>query len=270
MANTGYWMPFEAAKAIAATFCWNMRYALTPVFGPDFPKMCLRPEADGFGDMVIDPAIIQRCTEQAQFYRQLELEAPCAGASSMWTPLTPESPSLPRHVKQLRPKTRRLGNAGSDYTSDSSFDDRYAATSVSPTIPYCNTWTPNNTPRSIGPSFDNRLPSPREVLADMCREAMAADKEDNRSIDSASTSSTTSLLLKSRQEAHEEEDDEYEEDSGSVSEASIAVAELRSIDRRGPGSSLMSDEKAAYLLLKLNMEAALNDAPRREKRRAST
>jgi len=270
MANTGYWMPFEAAKAIAATFCWKMRYALTPVFGPDFPKMCLRPEAEGFGDMVIDPAITQRCTEQAQFYRQLELETPCAGASASWTPLTPESPSLPRHVKQLRAKTRRFGNAGSDYTSDSSLDDRFAATSASPTIPYCNTWTPANTPRSVGPSFDDRLPSPREILAGICSQAMAADEEDNRSIDSASTSSTTSLLLKSRQEAHDNEDDEYEADSGSVSEASIAVAELRNMQRRGPGSSLMSDEKAAYLLLKLNMEAGLIEAPRREKRRAST
>jgi hypothetical protein len=272
MANTGYWMPFEAAKAIAATFCWKIRFALTPVFGPDFPKICLRPEADGFADMVIDPAITQRCTEQANFYRQLELETPCAGSSAMWTPLTPESPSLPRHVKQLRPKTRRFGNAGSGYTSDSSFDDRYTATSVSPTIPYCNTWTPANTPRSVGPSFDDRLPSPREILAGMCREAMAAEEEDDQSTDSASTSSTTSLLLKSRQDTQDDVDDEYEEDGRSMSEASIAVAELRNIQGKGPGteSSVMSDEKAAYLLLKLSMESSLNEATRREKRRAST
>ncbi|KAF2092183.1 DNA-binding domain of Mlu1-box binding protein MBP1 [Saccharata proteae CBS 121410] len=32
----GYWMPFEAAKAVAATFCHPIRHALTPIFGPDF------------------------------------------------------------------------------------------------------------------------------------------------------------------------------------------------------------------------------------------
>lgn len=68
----GYWIPFEAAKAVAATFCWNIRYALTPVFGKDFPATCLHPDSEGYGSMHIDPDITKRCAEQARMYRELE------------------------------------------------------------------------------------------------------------------------------------------------------------------------------------------------------
>lgn len=263
-------MPFEAAKAIAATFCWKIRYALTPVFGPEFPEMCLRPESEGFGTMVIDPAITERCTEQAHFYRQLEVETSTGTATVMRSPLTPESPSLPRNVKQLRPKVRQFASARSGYSSDSSFDDNCASTSVSPTLPYCNTWTPANTPRSTGPSFHGHLPSPRQILAGMSTEAMDSDEEDHKSAASVSTSSTTSLLLKSRPEAHEDDDDEHNDDTGSVSSSSIAVSTLPEVQEKSCKGSVMSDEKAAYLLLKLNMEAGMNEAPRVGKRRAST
>ena len=269
MANTGYWMPFEAAKAVAATFCWSIRYALTPVFGPDFPKICLRPETEGFGAMVIDPAITRRCTEQAEFYRQLEIKSPSCAPSAMRSPFTPDSPTLPQHVKRLRPKNHQFAETASGYNSDSSLGDNYSSTSASPTIPYCNTWTPANTPRSVGPWFNNRLPSPRQILAGLPAEAVEEDEGDHRSADSSSMSSTTSLLLKSPQE-HLDVDEEYDDGAGSPSESSIAVSNQRG--DRGHGadrSPVMSDEKAAYLLLKLNMEACLHEPRRSEKRRAS-
>jgi hypothetical protein len=267
IANTGYWMPFEAAKAMAATFCWRIRYALTLVFGIDFPTMCLRPESEGFGTMVLDPAITRRCAEEAIFYRQLDAKASPATVSVMRSPLTPESPTSRRQVKQLRPKARRLAEAASSYTSDSSFEDRYSATSLSPTIPSCNTWTPANTPRSIGPQLRERLLSPREISAE--------DETDRRSARSTSTSSTTSLLLKSRQEimGEEAEDDndvdEYGDGAESSPESPVALSNLHEIRGRRLESPLMSDEKAAYLLLRLNMEAGFNEALRGEKRRAS-
>jgi hypothetical protein len=272
MANTGYWMPFEAAKAIAATFCWKIRYALTPVFGPDFPKICLRPESDGYGTMVIDPAITEYCTEQALFFRQLEVKTSSTAASNMRSPLTPESPTIPRKVKELRRKDRRLAPGRSGYNSDSSCDDSYSAMSASPTIPYCNTWTPANTPRSVGPPFQGRIPSPRAILEGMSAEAVRADEEDQKSSDSASTSSTsstTSLLLKSRLEGHDD-DEEYEDGSPSSYEPSVVDSSLRGGRGKRSEISVMSDEKAAYLLLKLNMEASVTEAPRGEKRRAST
>ncbi|KAI5802603.1 hypothetical protein FPQ18DRAFT_407808 [Pyronema domesticum] len=60
----GYWFPFEAAKAIAAKFCYRIRYALTIIFGDDFPNMCLPEEHEDFGKYNIDPEIIGRCKAQ--------------------------------------------------------------------------------------------------------------------------------------------------------------------------------------------------------------
>ncbi|KAJ5138267.1 uncharacterized protein N7515_003115 [Penicillium bovifimosum] len=69
----GYWMPYECAKALAATFCWRIRYALTPLFGNDFPAMCIPPtDRIKYNRMVIDKNIIARATELAKHYRSLE------------------------------------------------------------------------------------------------------------------------------------------------------------------------------------------------------
>lgn len=66
-------MPYEAAKAIAATFCWEIRYLLTPLFGLDFPEMCTHPtDRANFGRMVISPAIVEEAAETARRYRALE------------------------------------------------------------------------------------------------------------------------------------------------------------------------------------------------------
>lgn len=67
-------MPYEAAKAVSATFCWSIRYALTPLFGKDFPSMCIRPGNSQFGKMIVDPEIVRRSTETAYQYRKQELE----------------------------------------------------------------------------------------------------------------------------------------------------------------------------------------------------
>jgi len=71
----GYWFPYEAARAMAAKFCWRIRFALTIVFGEDFPKDCLDPEADeeNFGRYNIDPAIIVACTHRVRKLREVEI-----------------------------------------------------------------------------------------------------------------------------------------------------------------------------------------------------
>jgi hypothetical protein len=66
---TGYWMPYEAAKAIAATFCYDIRWALTPIFGNDFPQSCTPPSDPNFAKFVIDPRIVQQCTEETDRFR---------------------------------------------------------------------------------------------------------------------------------------------------------------------------------------------------------
>lgn len=44
----GYWIPFDAARELATNFTYDIRYALVPVFGPDFPDLCLAPEDPAF------------------------------------------------------------------------------------------------------------------------------------------------------------------------------------------------------------------------------
>jgi hypothetical protein len=271
MANTGYWMPFEAAKAVAASFCWKIRYALTPVFGPDFPEICLHPDSEKFGDMVIDPAITRRCTEEAKYYRLMENKASSRTTSVLRHPLTPDSPTFPNHIKQLRSKPRQLAEAASGYSSDASFEDSDRLTPVSPSIPYCNTWTPANTPRSVDQWFGDRLPSPREILAGISAHAAKADREASAS---SSSSSTTSLLLRSRPPMDgddDEADEDYDDDDvGSSYEATPMMSNPRGTRRKRSPSPLPSDEKAAYLLMNLRMKkTGLSEVSRGQKRRAS-
>lgn len=68
-------MPFETAKAVAATFCYKIRFALTPLFGVDFPSQCVQPHDRAFGKMTIDPEIIKRATELSRRYCQMEFES---------------------------------------------------------------------------------------------------------------------------------------------------------------------------------------------------
>ena len=95
----GYWMPFEAARALAANFCWEIRFALTPIFGPDFPSTCLHPDSCDFGEMIIDPEIIKECTAKAKQYKALESGLSSRESSIVPTPLTPESIQFSRQMK---------------------------------------------------------------------------------------------------------------------------------------------------------------------------
>ncbi|KAI0843215.1 hypothetical protein F5Y06DRAFT_304662 [Hypoxylon sp. FL0890] len=67
----GYWMPFQCAKAVCATFCHSIAEALIPIFGPDFPSLCPPAEAPDYGRMVIDPAIVLQSTREAEHFRRL-------------------------------------------------------------------------------------------------------------------------------------------------------------------------------------------------------
>ncbi|KAI9786265.1 MAG: hypothetical protein M1816_008074 [Peltula sp. TS41687] len=101
LAAQGYWMPYEAAKAMAATFCYHIRYALVPLFGPDFISLCYDPKDSSFGHMIIDKEIIRQCTTGAQDFRAMEedkgclkqslslksseTKMPCANSKNGWT-----------------------------------------------------------------------------------------------------------------------------------------------------------------------------------------
>lgn len=95
-------MPFEAAKAVSATFCWNIRHALTPLFGADFPAICIPPHGPQFGKMIIDNAVVQRATEAANYYRSLEIQARGSSGGPSTLRAAPRGPRRPPNSAYAR------------------------------------------------------------------------------------------------------------------------------------------------------------------------
>ncbi|KAK3390212.1 hypothetical protein B0H63DRAFT_108541 [Podospora didyma] len=64
----GYWMPFDCARAVCATFCHPIAGALIPLFGPNFPLECIPYGTSNYAHMVIDKEIVLRSTRQAEAF----------------------------------------------------------------------------------------------------------------------------------------------------------------------------------------------------------
>ncbi|KHJ32794.1 putative apses transcription factor xbp1 [Erysiphe necator] len=62
----GYWMPFNCARDLCATFCHHIASALIPIFGPSFPSICIHPEAPEYGRMIISSKTIAEAAIQAK------------------------------------------------------------------------------------------------------------------------------------------------------------------------------------------------------------
>ncbi|KAB8277200.1 hypothetical protein BDV30DRAFT_245531 [Aspergillus minisclerotigenes] len=234
----GYWMPFEAAKAVAATFCWNIRHVLTPLFGLDFPSLCVPPtNTSQYGHMLIDREIVQKATETAHYYRMLELRSPV--------------------VTSLRPP--KLHNSELDRPASSperSTPDRYYGT---PTSPIHNTFTPVNTPRSTEAGSS----SPRQVLASLSRVRGIPNDDSSSEVTHSSTPYSESM------DTPTESDDEYhasDSDNGNAIGNIIRPQNPTNDDdeynvetrvRRKYRSALFAREvKAAHALLSLCMQDA--------------
>ena len=133
----GYWVPFEAAKAVASRFCYNIRYVLVPVFGPDFVSMCEVPDEGAWMHLSISRSIIQHCTEAATAYQSQSRESSMAISPRITSALAPCIwPAKPT----LRPKPRMIMDFESGYATDSE-------RSVYPASPISSEWTPVNSPR---------------------------------------------------------------------------------------------------------------------------
>lgn len=169
-------MPFEAAKAVAATFCWKIRYILTPLFGTDFPSQCIPPQDRArFGRMIIDSAIVRQATETANRYRSLELQGITTGSDNVSFTNSPPSPPnkreetrLPslytdRDLRQMVPKFHRRSYEDSISSARGSSSEPFC---VSPRSPTRSGWTPvNDPPRSSEIAPRARVPSPQHFYA---------------------------------------------------------------------------------------------------------
>lgn len=216
----GYWIPFEAAKAVAATFCWRIRYALTPIFGLDFPSKCIHPQdrTRRFGQMLIDPAIVKTATETATFYRHLALQSapdppapaltlpppsirPRTGAYDRPSPIEDEAHRrralIPRgysHSHSHRAQHRHRGNYADSvggYASSSEFSTAESYC-VSPSSPFRNTFTPVNTPRS-SEAVCSRVSSPRLALPAAANVRVPSPTDEGSDEESGSSPSSSSL-----------------------------------------------------------------------------
>ncbi|KAH8435236.1 putative APSES transcription factor Xbp1 [Aspergillus melleus] len=210
LAAQGYWMPFEAAKAVAATFCWRIRHILTPVFGLDFIDMCIHPtDRARYGRMIIHKSIVDKSTKMANYYRALELQS-LPPQQSLLTSRHPPDLSKP-FEKQILPKSfdhphlghrlrhsyadRLVGYGSSpEYTSGASTSDKYC---MSPVSPIRNTFTPVNTPRSADVKMGcSGTATPRDLLCSLQnmsrkRAIDASDGESGSGSSDATTSSNT-------------------------------------------------------------------------------
>lgn len=164
-------MPYEAAKAMAATFCWRLRYVLTPLFGTDFPAMCISPsDRKYYGRMTIPQEIVQHATKTANYYRSLE-----PNASKDFNPSALDEPSKTHNLfhmdlpsqgdssLKLPPiKIPRL-----QYAEDSpgARDSSMEPYSMSPTSQSSfSNFTPINPPRSSDVPSLSRVQSPQSIL----------------------------------------------------------------------------------------------------------
>ncbi|GME48700.1 putative apses transcription factor xbp1 protein [Neofusicoccum parvum] len=178
----GYWMPFDAAKAVAATFCFHIRHALTPIFGADFARACTHPTDPSFASFRIGGAVVARSAAEANEWRLLysmlnsaafppghhysrsgSAVSPVDGGGAQPSPLTPQLPGnyTPWGPKTLRPRDRKRqqhrhhqhqrygGGYGaadleSGYGTDTDQSDRYRfSPQVSPTTQVAR-WTSVN------------------------------------------------------------------------------------------------------------------------------
>jgi hypothetical protein len=116
-------MPYFCAKAVCTTFCHNIAGALIPIYGPDFPSQCARPDAPEYGRMVIHPQVVTDATREAEIYRRIYLNT--------FTPVGPPNATSPKrdrrdlrgsyqHDRRLRLKARL--SYDSPYSTDTDGD----------------------------------------------------------------------------------------------------------------------------------------------------
>ncbi|KIW07683.1 uncharacterized protein PV09_01623 [Verruconis gallopava] len=140
----GYWMPFACAKAVAATFCFHIRYALTPLFGKDFADLCVRPTDATFANFKIDSSIIKACTiETQQWLQRADAHiTPGSSCEQSETPGTSRVNVPSTSLKRPKPRLPKIATSPeSGYGTDSEWSD--CAHDISPR----STWQAVNKPR---------------------------------------------------------------------------------------------------------------------------
>ncbi|KAG8528187.1 uncharacterized protein KY384_007104 [Bacidia gigantensis] len=234
----GYWIPYEAARAIAAKFCWDIRYVLTPVFGIDFPRICLKKEDPGFLKLSIERDIIVRCTEQAKRFRETHYENQTAGSP-------PTAPPVILGKSIWRQPAVKL-DYESGYCTDT---DRSIPTSPQSAS---GAFMPVNAPKALKPS--HRIP-------------MSTFKLD-AATPLSNNDSCAGLITRTRTKRLREVKDNAPQDNQSM-HISCHVDTIP--NKRAKFSAIGEEARAAYTLMQLYLaDAALASKSRATPHRASS
>ena len=233
-------MPFEAAKAVAATFCYEIRYVLVPVFGPDFVSMC--QEKCEEPRLNVCRSIIQRCTEAATANQVHSRESSVAVSPRTLT-------SWP--LKSLGPKSAKTLDVESGYGTDSDRSENYLG---SPDSPRSIEWTPVNTPGLTQLETYRFLQQPSRNITST-----------PRGFGPPASSHIKRMTQTKRVISDSEEASEAEGSSGQSS-----VHTPTSAKRRKVSPPMTPEIGAAYTLMELNMaDTTIGEKQPLKRRRAS-
>ncbi len=250
-------MPFEAAKAVAATFCYEIRYVLVPVFGPDFVSMCQKCEDSSAPRLSIPSSIIQRCSEPATANQAQSRES-----SMAVSPRTVHSfdnlPSLP--PKSLGPRSGKIMDAESGYGTDPDRSEKYLSSpdsfkSIEFTPVNTPEFTPINTPKlACLETYRFLQPSPKNVTS------TPRDLDHPSRPHSKRTKTNTKRMISDIEESSEAE--------GSSDHSSMYTPTSPKRKRISP--AMTREIGAAYTLMELNMaDTTLGETKSSKRRRAS-
>jgi len=163
LGTQGYFMPYHCARELCRTFCWDIRWALTPVFGPTFAKECLAPDNARYGKYQIHWSTFSQALEEhnAVVMAVNQVPSPMAGVGAK---REPSHVSSSDHSSRATLRTQHIRTRRSSDRLSGSISSRTEETStsmssppVSPkTIPATRRgWTPVNCP-SPAPRQESR------------------------------------------------------------------------------------------------------------------
>ncbi|KAK1778562.1 hypothetical protein QBC45DRAFT_328007 [Copromyces sp. CBS 386.78] len=167
----GYWMPYACAKAVCATFCYQIAGALIPLFGPDFPSECISPGEPRYGIMIIKPELITDTMRKSQelYQRYGNWGGACTSSPPARRPLrTVSSRPQERHHYQPYPnqdprdrqqQQQRVGRSRREFLHENSFDNRPQLRGISAHMTPANEWTSHLPRASAGPHPASTHPS---------------------------------------------------------------------------------------------------------------
>lgn len=72
--SQGFYLNYRSARALCATFCYEIRYLLTPIFGPQFIHDCLTKDHPDFKKYQVDRKIIKHDQKEQKHWLEERLQ----------------------------------------------------------------------------------------------------------------------------------------------------------------------------------------------------